>query len=128
MDFNFDWNYVSAGAPYVTVSELSLAINSPAAALIGCPEEVVAGFDQEKLAIGIKSADGMPGVKKYKFASRFVNGWVRIGCKDFLKNLSEIYGISFTPARKYVARLDDEQKVLYILLNEKEDEERVNEA
>ena len=125
--FNFDWNYVSAGAPYISVSELGLAFNSPAITLLGKPEEVVVGFDEERMAIGVKKAEESQDVKTYKFYSRLSHGWIRIGCKDFVKYLSAISGKSFSPAKKYVARLDDSKEILYILVNNEEvDEDKGN--
>ena len=120
MSFNFDWNYVSSGAPYVTVSNLGLAFNMPSVTMLGNPEEVVVGFDEEQLAIGVKNSSGMENVKPYKFYSRIKNGWVRIGCKDFVKYLSTIAGVDFNPAKKYIARFDSEQQILYIKINEEE--------
>lgn len=116
MSFNFDWNYVSAGAPYVTISELGLAFNTPAISLLNNPAEVVIGFDEKELAIGVKDANGMSEIKPYKFYSRLNHGWIRIGCKDFIKYLSTITGNHFSPAKKYVAQFDQEGKVLYIVL------------
>ena len=123
MKFNFDWNYVSAGAPYVTVSELGLAFNTPAISLLGNPEDVVVGFDESQMVIGVKDAKSMTDVKSYKFYSRIRTGWVRIGCKDFVKYLSAISGIQFSPAKKFVARYDKEKQILYIIINEKEVED-----
>lgn len=123
MDFNFDWNYVSAGAPYVTVSELGLAFNTPSISLLGNPEDVVVGFDESQMVIGVKDAKSMTDVKSYKFYSRIRTGWVRIGCKDFVKYLSAISGIQFSPAKKFVARYDKEKQILYIIINEKEVED-----
>lgn len=117
MSFNFNWKYVSAGAPYITISELGIAFNTPAVSLLKNPENVVIGFDEENLAIGVTDANGMHDVKPYKFYSRLNHGWVRIGCKDFVKYLSSISGISFSPAKKYFAQLDEEKKVLYITLD-----------
>ena len=125
MGFNFDWNYVSAGAPYVTISELGLAFNSPAISLLKSPEDVVVGFDEEKMAIGVMDAREMPGAKSYKFVSRLNHGWIRIGCKDFVKNLSVISGIRFSPAKKFIAQLDEDKRVLFITLEGgKEDDEQ----
>ena len=123
MNFNFDWNYVSAGAPYVTVSELGLAFNVPAITILKKPEDVVIGFDEANLTIGVKSAENMENVKSYKFCSRINNGWVRIGCKDFVKYLSAISGIMFSPAKKFIAKMDQEQQILYITINSEEVEE-----
>lgn len=123
MNFNFDWNYVSAGAPYVTVSELGLAFNSPAISLLGNPEDVVVGFDENQMVIGVKDAKNMNDAKSYKFVSRVRAGWVRIGCKDFVKYLSVISGIKFSPAKRFVARYDKDEQILYIIVDEKEVED-----
>ena len=114
MNFNFDWNYVANGAPYVTISSLALGFNTPSVSLLGNPEEVIVGFDSRNLVIGIKRYDGIENVKRYKFYSRMKNGWVRIGCKEFVKHLSSLTGLSFVPAKRYVAQFDPDEKVLYI--------------
>lgn len=114
MKFNFDWNYVAAGAPYITISELAIGFNTPAISLLGNPEEVVLGFDDENMTIGVKQYDGNENVKSYKFYSRIKNGWIRIGCKDFVKYLSSLTGLQFSPAIRYVAKFDAEEKILYI--------------
>lgn len=123
MNFNFDWNYVSAGAPYVTISELGIAFNSPAISMLKKPEDVVIGFDEANLTIGVKDACGMENVKTYNFANRVNNGWVRIGCRDFVRYLSAISGVKFSPAKKYVALMDQEQQILYITINNEEVDE-----
>lgn len=123
MNFDFDWNYIFAGAPYVTISELGLAFNTPAISLLGKPEEVVLGFDENKMTIGVKDAKGMEGAKVYTFFSRIRSGWVRIGCKDFVKYLSVISSIDFSRAKKFIAKYDKESQLLYITINEKEVEE-----
>ena len=86
-------------------------------------EEVVVSFDEANLTIGVKSAENMGNVKAYRFYSRNNNGWVRIGCKDFLKYLSAISGMKFSPAMKFIARMDHEQQILYITINSEEVEE-----
>lgn len=117
MDFNFDWNYVSAGAPYITISELGLAFNMPVINMLGCPEDVVVGFDEGNRTIGIKDAENMKNVKTYKFKSRIKDGWVRIGCKDFIKCLSMLTGIKFSPAKRFVARFDESAGILYVTVD-----------
>ena len=96
MKFNFDWNCVAAGAPYITISELALGFNLPSISLLGNPEEVVVGFDEKTMTIGVKQYDGTENVKSYKFYSRMKNGWIRIGCKDFVKYLSTLTGLKFS--------------------------------
>ena len=114
MNFNFDWNYVANGAPYITIRSLALGFNPPSVSLLENPEEVVIGFDSRQMLIGIKKYDGNESSKKYKFYSRMKNGWIRIGCKDFIKHLSSLTGLSFVPARRYIAKFDPEEKILYI--------------
>ncbi len=120
MGFNFDWNCVSAGAPYVTISELSLGFNTPAISMLNNPETVAIGFDEKHLTIGVKDAKDMANVKPYRFYSRIKSGWVRIGCRDFIKYLSAISGINFSPAKKFIARYDSEEQVLYIKVTKEE--------
>lgn len=114
MKFNFDWNRISAGAPYITIGETGLGFNSPAIALIGNPEEVAVGFDEKNLVIGVKKYTGDPDETPYKFYSRIKNGWIRIGCKDFIKYLSSLSGVSFAPAKRYIAKFDTDEQILYI--------------
>lgn len=121
MDFEFDWNYVSSGAPYVTISKLGLSLNLPAINMLGNPENVAIGFDSRRMAIGIRESNENDSSKTYKFASRVRNGWIRIGCKDFIKYLSILANINFDNAKKYVARFDAEKRILYILIDDKSD-------
>ncbi len=114
MNFNFDWDYVSAGAPYITVSTFGLAFNTPSINLLGNPENIVVGFDKDSMAIGIREASPSESNRAYGFKNRVKNGWVRIGCKDFVKHLTTISGISFSPAKKYVAKFDEDEGILYI--------------
>lgn len=118
--FNFDWNYVAAGAPYVTISEFALGFNSASVSMLGNPEKVIIGFDEKACAIGIKAYENEESIKAFDFHDRIKNGWVRIGCKDFIRNLSVLTGKSFSPAVRYVAKYDAEDKVLFISLLEGE--------
>lgn len=117
MQFNFNWNYISAGAPYVTVSSLGLAFNSVAISLLDTPEYVMLGFDEKAMAIGIRKATEAEIPQAYKFSSRIKNGWIRIGCKDFTRYLSEISSIDFKTAKKFIAKFDDANKILYITVD-----------
>lgn len=125
MSFNFNWNAVSGGAPYVTVSTISIAFNSVSIDKLGNPDKVIVGFDEEQRAIGVKAYSGESNLKPYEFANRAKNGWVRIGCRDFIKYLSALTEIEFSPAKKYIAQFDTSDRVLYVLINnisESEDE------
>ena len=118
MSFNFNWNAVSGGAPYITLSTISIAFNSVSIGKLGNPEKVVIGFDEDQCAIGVKAYSGEENTKAYDFANKIKNGWVRIGCRDFIKYLSAITGIEFYPAKRYVARFDAQEKVLFVLVRE----------
>lgn len=124
MNFNFDWNCISAGGPYVTISELGLAFNQPAIAMLNNPETVVIGFDKDNMTIGIADAENMPSdTKSYKFYSRLNNGWVRIGCRDFVKYLSNISGKKFSPAIRFIPQFDDESKIMFVTITKGEEVE-----
>jgi hypothetical protein len=118
VSFQFNWNAVSGGAPYVTISTISIAFNSASIGKLRNPERVIIGFDEEQCAIGIKAYSGEPNIKPYDFASKAKNGWVRIGCRDFIKYLSTLTHVDFSPAKRYVARFDTQTEVLYILVGE----------
>lgn len=72
------------------------------------------GFDDQTMTIGVKKYDGNENVKSYKFYSRMKNGWVRIGCKEFIKYLSSLTGLEFSPAIRYIAKYDEQEEILYI--------------
>lgn len=114
MHYNFDWNYVAAGAPYVTISELAIAFNTPAVALLNNAETVLMGFDDKSMVIGVKKSSNTENVKSYQFHSKMKNGWVRIGCKDFIRQLSALTGIKFNPSVRYIAHYDTEDNILYV--------------
>lgn len=118
MNFNFDWNYVSAGAPYVTISEKSLSFNSPTVSLLGNPDEVIIGFDKNNEVIGVKRYDDNEKGKAYKFYGRMKNGWVRVGCKDFINHLSFLTGIDFSSAKRYIAKYDEKEQVVYVCVTD----------
>ena len=114
MGFNFNWSAVSGGAPYVTLSSLGIAFNSVSIDKLGNPEKIMVGFDEGQRVIGVRAYAGEPGIKPYEFADRVNNGWIRIGCRDFIKYLQSLSGISFSPAKKYIAKLDIIEGVLLI--------------
>lgn len=117
MSFNFNWNAISGGAPYVTISTISIAFNSVSIDKLGNPEKVIIGFDEEQCVIGVKAYSGEDNTKPYDFARRIKDGWIRIGCRDFIKYLSALTGSDFSPAKKYVAKYDAREQVLYVMVN-----------
>ena len=119
MKYNFNWSAVSGGAPYVTISTIAIAFNSVSIEKLGNPEKIVIGFDEENLAIGVKAFDNESGAKPYAFAERVKYGWVRVGCRDFVKYLKTLSGIDFSPAKKFVATYDAKEKILVVKITDK---------
>jgi len=121
MSYNFDWSAVTGGAPYVTISLHGIAFNSVSIAKLGTPDKIMIGFDEERCLIGVKPYNNEPDIKPYDFASRVKNGWIRIGCRDFIKYLQSISGKNFSIAQRYVAKHDTKSNILIInVLDESE--------
>ncbi|MDR0896651.1 MAG: hypothetical protein LBN04_02220 [Oscillospiraceae bacterium] len=112
--FKFNWLFVSGGAPYISLTSLGISFNSISIEKLGNPDKVIVGFDEERCAIGVKAYQGEAGVKPYEFASRVRNGWIRIGCRDFIRYLQNLTGIDFSEAKRYIAEYDAETDALVI--------------
>jgi hypothetical protein len=113
-NYNFNWHSVSGGAPFVTFSTLGIAFNSVSISKLGTPEKVMVGFDEDNLVIGVKKYEDEPQIKPYEFASRIKNGWIRIGCKDFIRYLQKVSGLNFSEAKKIMANFDADSETLII--------------
>ena len=124
MSYNFNWNAVSGGAPYVTISSIALAFNSVSIEKLGNPDQVIVGFDERQCVIGVKAYSGEPNIKAYDFARKMKNGWVRLGCKDFVKYLESLIKTSFSPSKKYVATYDDKEMILLVFVGGKIEREQ----
>jgi len=116
MNYDFNWSSVSGGAPFVTFSSLGIAFNSVSISKLDSPEKIMVGFDEGNLVIGVRAYDGNDQIKPYEFSSRVKNGWIRIGCKEFIKYLQKLSGIDFSLAKKYIATFDDATKTLIVEL------------
>lgn len=125
MNYNFDWDIVSEGAPYVTISKLGLAFNMASIRKLGSPAFVILGFDYEQMAIGIKDATEILEEcnNAYPFRERIKNNWVRIGCREFVRYLEKLSGLDFTKAKRYIADFDLENKLLIVKINSEGDDE-----
>ena len=118
MSYNFNWSSVSGGAPFVTFSSLGIAFNSVSIAKLNSPDKIMIGFDEDNLVIGVRAYDGNEQIKPYEFSSRIKNGWIRIGCKEFIKYLQKLIEIDFSLAKKYVATFDGATKTLIVELKD----------
>ena len=125
MDYNFDWNIVSEGAPYVTISKLGIAFNAASVKKLNSPDYIMLGFDCGHMVIGVKAASEMNenDNNTYQFRERIKNNWVRIGCKDFVRYLERLSGLSFAKAKRYIADYDQDNLLLIIKVTEEGGEE-----
>ena len=108
--YKFDYRIISRGAAAVTINNLGISFNSTAISLLGSPEFVMLGYDSDQRVIGIRSYDGGDS-KAYRFASRVRNGWIRIGCKAFIRYIG-----MHTKTTNIRADIDRETKTLIIRL------------
>ena len=118
-DFNFNFEFVKAGAPIVTISSLGLAFNSLSRSLLDKPEEIEIGFDEDRKAIGVRAHNPNSKTSSYTFESKEKYGWVRVGCKDFVRYLSKLTGFNFDEgAIQFLASFDDSSNMLIIIVDE----------
>lgn len=120
--YSFDWNATANGVPYITFSKLGISFNCAAIKALGAPDKVNIGFDKRNLTVGVRVHNPQSGADAHIFAPREKNGWVRIGCKNFIKQLNTLTGISFEKATRYIAVLT-EKKYLAVRLEKKSQRE-----
>ena len=119
MTYNFDFAYLKNGSPIVTLSAFGIALNKGAIELLGVPDQVIIGYDQEQHAIGIRARGDDIRSPYYDFASRVKNDWIRIGAKDFMKYLSRVSQIDFlTKSKQFLAEYDEESQTLVVVVDE----------
>ena len=94
-EYSFDYHFVKAGAPIVTISATGIAFNPVVRSMLGHPQFIAIGFDANRMAIGIRPAGETEDADVYPFEIREKNGWIRIGCREFVKHLSETTGMDF---------------------------------
>lgn len=116
--YSFDFNFVKSGAPIVTISTLGLAFNRLSRSLLGFPEKINIGYDENAHAIGVRAHENNSEVTNYEFESREKNDWIRIGCKDFVKYLSSTTNIDFSKSKQFISEYDPDTKTLIIIVDE----------
>lgn len=118
-NYSFDFNFVKAGAPIVTLNSLGIAFNRLSRSLLGFPQRINVGYDENAHAIGIRAHDEESNIASYEFEGRVKNEWIRIGCKDFIKYLSTTTNIDFvTKAKQFLAEYDENTKMLIVIVDE----------
>ncbi len=117
--FNFDFGFIKNRMPIVTLSSIGLAFNVGARSILGNPEKVLIGFDEQSNAIGVKMVEEQnPEIQTYEFENRAKDGWVRISMRDFMKYLSQRTGIDFlTRAVQFIPEFNDETNTLIIIVD-----------
>ena len=116
--FNFDFSFVRAGAPIITLSTTGLAFNPVVRSMLNYPEEIDIGYDEAENVIGICAHREENGGKPYIFESRQKDGWVRISCRDFMRYLSMRSGIDFVKAKQFIPEYDEKQKMLVVVVDD----------
>ena len=107
MEYNFDWNYIKAGSPYITISSLAISFNSLAIKQLNDPKYIMIGFDEERLVIGVKGVESpSENMKTYEFSTRKnKDGWIRIGCKEFVQRLEQLTEHDFSEAKRFSTKV-----------------------
>ena len=120
-EYEFNFEFVGAGAPIVTLSSLGIAFNPVCRAMLGYPQKINIGFDEKKLVIGVKAHDPLSSLKSFYFENRVRNGWIRVGAKDYAKYLAMISKIDFlTKAKQFIATYDESKKMLIVKVSEEQ--------
>lgn len=120
--FNFDFNIVKNGVPFVTISTIGLAFNQAAVASLKCPKHVIVGFDKEKNVIGVKACQDevLSGLSVYEFSARLDrSGWVRLSMRDFIKYLTLSSGFDFRTSKRFMIESDNEYGTMLIYVDNK---------
>jgi len=118
-EFNFDFRAVKNGAPIVTLSSFGIAFNELSRKYLGFPEEICMGYDSQKKAVGIKPYQGEDNLPRFKFESKARNGWIRIGCKEFMRYLARETNLDFlTKGLQFSPEMSSDKKLLIIIVDE----------
>lgn len=117
--FNFNFSFVRSGAPVVTFSSTGLAFNSIVRSMLGHPDLIDVGYDEDANVLGICAHQPEHGGKPYEFESREKDGWVRISCRDFMRYLSQRNNMDFTKAKQFIPEFDSESEMLIIHVDDK---------
>ena len=115
----YEWYSPTTGAPVVSVAEYGITFNNGAIEMMGKPEYVILGYDEENKFIGVKPCDETEE-NRIEFHKKMKNKYIRLANKDFIRFLKSIISEDIkieSKAKRYVAKWDKEEKILYIDLN-----------
>ena len=118
-EFSFDFSFIRAGSPVVTLSSTGISFNAGARNLLGYPEQVDIGYDVQAKAIGVCAHKDDNGAKPYEFESRAKDGWIRINAKEFSRYLEQQTGMKFREkARQFLPDYNEATKMLIVVIDE----------
>ncbi len=125
MPYSFWWTAPTGGVPIVSIASYGITFSAGAIEMLGKPEAVLIGFDEKNGVVGVKPLRDaeVQNPKAFRFMERERQGYVRIGCKDFVKVLSSRTGIDFTDTVRYAAKMDDSEPLLIVDLDKPLDTE-----
>jgi len=115
----YEWYSPTTGAPVVSVAEYGITFNNGAIEMMGKPEYVILGYDEENKFIGVKPCNETEE-NRIEFHKKMKNKYIRLANKDFIRFLKSIISEDIkieSKAKRYVAKWDKEEKILYIDLN-----------
>ena len=95
MPYEFDYAFLRSGTPMITLWKHGIALNEGADRMLGMPEYVAIGYDQKAGAIAVRPKKPQD-TAAYPFTSRFRDGWVRIGAREFMRLISVRHAINCT--------------------------------
>ena len=117
-EFNFDFSLIKRGAPVVTLSSLGIALNDSTQKLLNHPDYISIGYDAARKTLALRVTDENDE-NGYKIGGRARQGWVRVGCRDFIRYLSAETGIDFlNKARQFFAQLNNEIHMVTVEVSE----------
>jgi len=115
----YEWYSPTTGAPIVSLADYGITFNIGAIEIMGKPEYIMLGYDEDENLIGVKPCDKNTE-NRIEFYKKLRNNYIRIANKDFIRflksRISEDIKIE-AKAKRYVAKWDKTEKILYIDLN-----------
>lgn len=103
----------------MTLGKYGISVNAVCISWLGNPDRVEMGYDEVKHAIAIRPYSGNLDVPSFEFAKRAKEGWIRIGCKDFMRFLSSSTNIDFvTKSKQFIPSYNKEANTLVITVSE----------
>jgi hypothetical protein len=115
----YEWYSPTTGAPIVSLADYGITFNIGAIEIMCKPEYVMLGYDEEENLIGVKPCDKNIE-NRIEFYKKLRNNYIRIANKDFIRFLKSRISKDIkieAKAKRYVAKWDKTEKILYIDLN-----------